>query len=806
MKNNQNYLALTVSFILVFFFSTKIFGDEIKLNASKIETYENNKLIKAFNDVRIEDQSGIIIESEELIYDKKKSIINAKGKVKIIDTVQNYKIETNEVIYEISLETLTTVGKTSIFTNTEHEILSSDIIYNKNKGIINSDKKTTIKDTYNNIINFNQFRLNILEKKLNSKNIQIIDNKLNQYNIKQALVNLKTNEIFGKDLAVDLSSGNFNSNKNQPRLKGNSIYLNKDFAVIKKGIFTTCEKRKGCPPWTLSSDKIIHDKKKKIIKYDNSVLKLYDKPVFYFPSFFHPDPTVKRQSGFLMPTLSNTSTIGSYFSIPYYHVVNEASDLTLTPRIYDTDHYIFQGEHRVEGKNYTAISDIGYKNQNLLTTDSKKRRSETHLFSESSYDLEMSKFDYSNLNLKIQTTSNDSYLKLYKLKSPLIQSESTLNSSISFEANNEDLDFKIYSEMYETLGLSNGDRFEYVYPGIDFSKNLFYSKGGLLSLKSSASNKEYNTNVNEKILINDFSYKKYDSIKKLGLIDNYELLVKNFNAKTKNSSKFTGKNHNNLATIFNYEVKMPLRKIDAQYEKSLIPKISARYSPNKTANITNEDRTLNVDNIFSLNRIGTQESVEGGASITFGTEYSIKEEENPNNKILSLNLATVFRDEENLDLPKKTSLDHKTSDVFGQLEYNFNKSFNLKYDFSVDNDLNTINYNKITTELSINNFVTNFEFAERNNFTDSKSYFSNSSKLSFDDSNSLSFKTRKNKDTNLTEYYNLIYQYKNDCLVAGIEYNKNYYTDVNIKPEEELFFSVTIMPFGKINSINVNDE
>ena len=53
------------------------------------------------------------------------------------------------------------------------------------------------------------------------------------------------------------------------------------------------------------AEKIIHDKIKKII-YDNSVLKIYDIPVFCFPKFFHPDPTVKRQSGLLQPRLNNS--------------------------------------------------------------------------------------------------------------------------------------------------------------------------------------------------------------------------------------------------------------------------------------------------------------------------------------------------------------------------------------------------------------------------------------------------------------------------------------------------------------------
>ena len=74
----------------------------------------------------------------------------------------------------------------------------------------------------------------------------------------------------------------------------------------------------------------------------------------------------------------------------------------------------------------------------------------------------------------------------------------------------------------------------------------------------------------------------------------------------------------------------------------------------------------------------------------------------------------------------------------------------------------------------------------------------------FDETNSINFSTRKNKKTDLTEFYNLIYQYQNDCLVAAIEYNKNYYEDRDIKPSEDIFFSLTITPFTSINSPNLS--
>ena len=82
---------------------------------------------------------------------------------------------------------------------------------------------------------------------------------------------------------------------------------------VTKGVFTTCKRRDGCPPWELSAKKIIHDKEKQTINYENALIKIYDKPVAYFPKFSHPDPTTKRKSGFLTPSFKNSSNRKNFF-------------------------------------------------------------------------------------------------------------------------------------------------------------------------------------------------------------------------------------------------------------------------------------------------------------------------------------------------------------------------------------------------------------------------------------------------------------------------------------------------------------
>ena len=56
------------------------------------------------------------------------------------------------------------------------------------------------------------------------------------------------------------------------------------------------------------ASEIRHDKNKKQLIYDNSILKIYDLPIFYF-KIFHPDPTVERQSGILIPKLNNSNVL-----------------------------------------------------------------------------------------------------------------------------------------------------------------------------------------------------------------------------------------------------------------------------------------------------------------------------------------------------------------------------------------------------------------------------------------------------------------------------------------------------------------
>lgn len=244
----------------------------------------------------------------------------------------------------------------------------------------------------------------------------------------------------------------------------------------------------------------------------------------------------------------------------------------------------------------------------------------------------------------------------------------------------------------------------------------------------------------------------------------------------------------------------PLIKSRNTITETFTPKISFRVNPgNNMDNYSGSSTNITANNVFDMNRLGLSNDFEAGRSLTLGLNYKYNQLENnlsedARNKYLEFNLATVVRDKNENNIPISSTLNRKNSDLFGSINNQLFNNVNLTYDFSLDNDMKTLNSNSINAEISINNFVTTFNFIEQRNGLGSTHLLSNTTKYEIDDNTSLKFSTRRNKEINLTEYYDLSYEYQNDCLTAALRFNKSFYQDNDLKPTEDLFFSITLIP------------
>jgi len=775
MKNNIFY-----NFFLIFlFFNLNLFSQELEINSSKVQHDDINKTTIFNGNVNTLDKKGNKLFSEYAKYNKLKKLLETQGATKII-------------------------------TSAGYVVLGENIFLdNKNKTIY-SNNKTQIKDRDGNLIFVEMFNYSILTNIFFSKgNIKIVDVNNNNYNFSEVYIDENKKKIIGSDAKIFLEQNIDKSNvNNEPRLFANTMSLSEKTNILEKGIFTYCKIRdKGkCPPWTLQSKKIRHDLAKKTIYYDNVVLKVYDFPIFYAPKFSHPDPTVKRRSGLLAPSLVNSTTLGSGIIMPYFWNLGSDKDLTFTPKLLLNENPLFLAEYRQDFKNSFLIVDAGYTQGYKKKTNKKSSGGRAHFFSNLYIDLVDEEEKNSNIEINLEHVSNDTYLKVYDVNSSLVdKNKSILENTVDFTYQNKDFYFGLTPSAYEDTTKFENLRHEYLLP-LTIEKNIFSNgKYGVVDLKTDLKVRNYEINKKTEFFVNDFNWKSSKWINKSGLVNYFEGIVKTVTYDANNTTKYkNSKTNNELKTALGYFAKLGLYKNDTINKNfhSLSPKLLLRYAPGHMRNIEN-GRRLNYGNLFNLNKVGELDVVEPGLSTSLGFEYK-KNKLNKNNllseEIFSFGLGQVISEKENLDIPSTTTLDQRFSDIVGQSKYKINNKMNLNYNFSIDQGYKEFNYNEVSADYTFNKAKFNLGYLQEKNYLQNQEFLQAGVNFKLNSFGELNFSTKRNLLTSSAEFYDLNYNYINDCLKAGIAYRREFYTDRDVESKNSLMFTISIIPFAKINT------
>ena len=734
MKSN---LILKLIFFLIFCINvSNSYSEELKFEATSIEIIDKDKIIIAKEGVKILSGDEIVIDADQMKYDKEKKFLEANGNINITNQIENIEITSDYITYDKNAEKIVSSGNVEIKFEDDYSLNTKEIIYLKNSGEILINHISKIKDNFGNEIEFEQLNFNAIDKLIKGKNVKLLDLEKNYYAFDSAVINFSKNQIIADNVRIDFNKNIFKNPLNDPRLKGNYFFSNGKNSIIKKGVFTSCKKNDNCPPWQIKAKEINHDKQKKIINYKHAWLEIYDQPIIYFPRFFHPDPTVKRQSGFLMPQVIDSSSLGLSFKLPYYKVISENKDLTFSPRIFSENEGLFQNEYRQVNKNSKHITDFSFKE--------KDSTSKTHFFSNSIAKLNMDIFDISEIEINLEATSDDNYLKTHNIKSAINNNQSLLNSFLIFRGSSRNMDLETKIEAYEDLTKDkSSDKYEYIFPSYEFSKRFQSSYNGDYEIISKGNYKNYNTNIFEKVLINDLKFSSNPKITPSGFVNKFNILLKNVTSESDNSSNYKNKFSSENYGSFFYDMSFPLKKESKFFDNFFTAKGSLMYSPNSNKNLKSLDRKIDINNIFTQNRLSLDDTVEGGQSLTLGGEYILKKKEGGND-ILKMGLASVLRNSEEINLPTKSTLNNKGSDIIGSLVFEPNKNLKFDYNFSMDNDFESSNYNLLKTNVSVNKFVTSFEFLQEDDEVGNESYLSNETAYNFNDAYSLKYRTRKN--------------------------------------------------------------
>ena len=766
-------------FIILLFNFSILLADDLKVSANKIKLDDVSKIVFLEGNVVAVDENNNRLTTEKAKYNKNNGRLLAGGETKII-TSENY------------------------------QVLSTNILFDDKNKIISSNEKSLILDKDGNQISVDSFKY-LADKNIffSKGNIKILDIRNNSYEFSEIYINEKEKKIAGSDVRIFLNDESLKNNqKNQPRLFANSMTLNAEENEMLKGVFTYCKNRgKGkCPPWSLQSKKIKHNTAKKTIYYDNAVVKVYDFPIFFFPKFSHPDPTVKRRSGFLNPTLSDNSTVGTGISIPYFWSISNDKDLTFRPKLYGRENPLLLTEYRQDFKNSFLIVDTGFTEGYTKTTSTKTAGTRAHFFSRFTKDFLLNQEITSSLEFNIQKVSNSTYLKVHDIKSELVDSDiDVLESYLAYNYQDDDVFFGAQFSAFENLTVKDNSKYEYLVPSIAFDRNLLTSeKYGYVDFSSNLEVRNFDVNKQTEFLVNDFNWKSNKWVDNLGLENQFlsQFKIVNYNASNTDKYKSEDTSHE-FSGALGFLSKIPLYKNDLikGLNHLFTPKVLVRYAPGHMRRV--EGSRLKYTNLYEMKKTDDIDVLEKGLSASIGFDYKqnlLNKDGSTGEKVFTFSAGQVITEKEDRDLPSSSTLNEKVSDLVGESSLRLNDNLSLDYKFAVDQNYNRLNYNEVGSTLTYGKVNFNINYLQEKEHIGNQEYAEAAFDVELGNSGQLSFTTKRNLLTSSSEFYKLSYDYINDCLKAGLVFRREFYTDNDIEPEDSIMFRISLIPFANINA------
>ena len=300
-----------------------------------------------------------------------------------IDRAQPLYLQADQLLYDTKNNRVIAQGNVEIYYN--NYILTADqVIYDQNVNKLLAEGNAQLKDPNGGITRADRF---------------------------EALDDFR--DAFIQSLSVVTSDDTRIAAERASRREGN-------VTEYERGKFTPCKNDPGKPPlWCIGAARIIHDQQAATITYQDAQFELFGMPVMYLPWFQHADPSVKRRSGFLMPSFNNSSTLGHGFEIPYYFALAPNYDFTFHPQWLSKHGVLWQGDwrHRMSNGQYTVkFAAINEGDDELAATTSSGWRGTVQTKGQFSLS------SWWRYGWDITVDSDDSFRRFYKLD-PILQTD-----------------------------------------------------------------------------------------------------------------------------------------------------------------------------------------------------------------------------------------------------------------------------------------------------------------------------------------------------------------------------------------------
>ena len=706
---------------------------------------------------------------------------------------------------------------TLFFTNTQlaSEILiyADNIDYDKNDNLVANGN---VKILFGNQILASD--LVIFNKKLDQyiipKNFEFKDENDNFYSGTSGIFtkNFENAEI--ENVKILLNDGS--------RIVGTKAKRAGEIDIISKGVYTPCKSRIKignfiCPTWQLDGEKILHDNENLFLYQKHSKMRILNSPVFYLPYLVTPSPLrKKRKSGFLTPSLNFKfldTKVSQHTSLPYYFNLSVDKELTFTPMINygggvdSSQRFLFDYNQILSGGTMNAELqfDSNFEKENndkWLKDASIITKYENKINTKYKVDIE-STFQTSNNYIQTSNPNND------------LSYSSSLKTSINLHGYNLN---KIDDNMllnFSTYQVNQNNEDNKNIPTVLPFANYYSGNIGNEKNKSSYSLKYYNIFRDKNTSVHAQKQQKISSVfytekEFVNFRSNFKFLTEThaqyFIVQNKKiDSNNVSSNYFRFFPIIGIYGETPF-KLKSNIGKFIYkPNWSFILTPgqsnsNKLSNEESSNNLFSIDNNINLNRYVSDDKLDNSKRLNYGITI--------NNEKINLDLSQYYEFTNNSNYHNELGNKDHLSDLLANLSYN-TKSTKADYNIRYDVDRNGINRQTI----SINNknkygeIELNYldEKKETNDIivSSNESLNYNYKSKKFLNYNRINFKGQYNLQDDKHNEYGALYSYFDECFGVTLSFDRKFYSDEELKPEDVLTLMFSFKNVGSYKSSNL---
>ena len=403
---------------------------------------------------------------------------------------------------------------------------------------------------------------------------------------------------------------------------------------FKNGVFTPCKtcEEKNAPLWRIKAKRVIHNKNEKTISYEDATFDVFGTSIAYLPFFKHPDQSVKRQTGFLVPRPIYSKDLGGGIETPFYFNLAPNYDFTFSPSYLSKRGFLLKGEwrHRLKNGSYN-IKVAGISETDRPEDSASDDKFRGSIVSEGDFKI-ASDWDF---GWDVTYESDDTFRRFYKLDN--IKREDRVSKI--YLVGQKDRNY-FSANAYQFGGLLSDDTNEsesIVHPVIDY--NYIFSDpvlGGELSFNTNALSLSRDDNgVDTNRLSADISWRR-KFVDRLGqVITPFAKLRGDVYTSNNYTNPHTGLNDDDTETRgvasggLEYRFPFVAHTQGASHVIEPIAQIVTRsnLSRKDQLSVSNEDaQSLVFDDtlLFDLDKFSGYDRIETGTRANIGVQYTLQ--------------------------------------------------------------------------------------------------------------------------------------------------------------------------------------